>query len=100
MDVGSAEGAASQLDSGASGRRTTPYMNARHPLVSGIAACSALAASALMFGWLIKSSAYPDRPPLFAVVAFVFAIVAAATGLVLGVRTANGLMRASRDLPK
>lgn len=75
-------------------------MNARHPIVSGIAACAALAVSALTFAWLIKSSAHPDRPPLFAVVAFLFAIGAAATGLVLGVRTANGLMRGSRALPK
>jgi hypothetical protein len=75
-------------------------MNARHPIVSGIAACLALAASAWTIGWLIKSSEHADRPPLFAIVAFVFAIVAAAAGLVVGARTANSLMRGSRELPK
>lgn len=75
-------------------------MNGRHHVVNGIAACSALVASALAIGWLIKSSEHADRPPLFAIAAFVFAIVAAAAGLVLVVRTANGLMRSRRQMPK
>jgi hypothetical protein len=67
-------------------------------IVSGIAAFTALAASALSIGWLIKSAEHPDRPPLFAIVAFLFAIVTGTAGLVLSVRTANNLMRRSRDV--
>ena len=75
-------------------------MNTRRHVLTGIVACTALAASALTIGWLIKSSEHADRPPLFAIVAFLFAMVAAAAGLVLGVRTATGLMRASREVPR
>jgi hypothetical protein len=64
---------------------------------SGIAACMALAASASAIAWLIKSSEHPDRPPMFAIAALLFAIAAGATGLVLGVRTAKGMTRASRE---
>ena len=69
----------------------------RHHVLRGIAACLALAASALAIGWLIRSSAHPDRPPLYAVAAFLFAVVTAATGLTLGVRAASQARRASRD---
>jgi hypothetical protein len=72
-------------------------MNSRRYIVSGIGACTALAASAGTIGWLIKSSEHADRPPLYAITALLFAIVAGAAGLVMGVRTAKGLMRPSRD---
>ena len=73
-------------------------MNSRH-LVSGIAACTALAASAGAIAWLIKSSQYAERPPMFAVAAFVFAVAAAIAGVAMAVRTASGLRRASRESP-
>jgi len=75
-------------------------MNTRRHFVNGIAAGAALAASAGAIGWLIKSSEHADRPPLYAIVALLFAIVTGAAGVVLGVRTANGLMRPSREVPK
>jgi hypothetical protein len=75
-------------------------MNTRRHIVSGIAACTALIASALAIGWLIRSSQHADRPPLYAVVALLFAIVAGAAGLVLTVRTAKGLVRHTREMPQ
>jgi hypothetical protein len=73
-------------------------MTPRRHIVMGIAACTAFAASGWTIMWLIKSSQHPDRPPLYAIAAFLFAIGAAAAGLVLTIRTATGLMRASRDV--
>ena len=69
----------------------------RHHVLRGIAACSAVAASALAVAWLIRSSVHPDSPPLFAVAAFLFAVATAAAGFALCVLTVRGVMRASRD---
>ena len=46
----------------------------RHRIVTAIAACSALAVSAWTIGWLKRSSEHADRPPLFAIAAFLVAV--------------------------
>lgn len=63
---------------------------------TGFVACCSLAASALTFGWLIKSSSHADRPPLYAIIVFLFALGAAVVGLGLGVRTVR-LLRDARN---
>ena len=59
----------------------------------GIGACAALTVSAAAVGWLIKSSQHADRPPLYAVVAFILAVAAGAVGLSLTIRAVRGPRR-------
>ncbi len=68
--------------------------------LTGIAACTALVASGVAIAWLIRSSEHADRPPLYAIVALLFAIVAGTGGLALGIRTGKNLMRSSRNTKK
>jgi hypothetical protein len=65
-------------------------MKKSHRIITGVAACIALSASAVILGWLVKSSEHPDRPPMFALVAFLLAVAVGASGLVLGSRAAKG----------
>jgi hypothetical protein len=97
MDMGAAKGSGTVSPAVRQGRID---MNVHRHIVLGIAACAALVASAVAIGWLVQSSGHADRPPLFAVVALLFALIAGTAGLVLGVRTAIGLMRGSHDGPK
>lgn len=68
--------------------------------LTGIAACTALVASGVAIAWLIRSSEHADRPPLYAIVALLFAIIAGTGGLALGIRTGKNLMRSSRNTKK
>ena len=68
--------------------------------LTGIAACTALVASGVAIAWLIRSSEHADRPPLYAIAALLFAIVAGTGGLTLCIRTVNDLMRSSRHMKK
>jgi uncharacterized membrane protein YcjF (UPF0283 family) len=73
----------------------------RRHIVTAIGACTALAVSAWMIGWLRRSSEHADRPPLFAIAALLVAVFAGAVGLLLCVRVANGVLRnPSREMPE
>jgi hypothetical protein len=65
------------------------------PLLTALAAAAALAASALAFVWLQVSAQHADRPPMFAIAAFVFAVGAAVEGVRLALRAVRG-MRGTR----
>ena len=66
----------------------------------GFAAGIALLASVSSIGWLIKSSVHPDRPPMFAIAALLFALGSGATGVALARRAVTGMMRATGDTGK
>ena len=72
----------------------------RRPIVSTIVACAALGLSGLTIYWLRISSAHADRPPLFAVAAFLLAVVAGIVGLVLAARTASRVLRTPPEAPE
>lgn len=65
-------------------------MNNNHRTITALTALIPLVASALIIVWLIRSSQQPDRPPMFAVVAFILAVAFGARGIMLGVRAAKG----------
>ena len=76
-------------------------MQMRLRILTALAACTALAVSALMIGWLRRSSEHADRPPLFAIAALLVAVFAGAVGLVLCVRVVKSVLRnPSRQTPE
>jgi uncharacterized membrane protein len=73
----------------------------RRRILTAVFACTAFAVSALTIGWLRRSSEHADRPPLFAIAAFIVALVAGLVGLLLCVRIAKSVLRdRSRETPE
>lgn len=68
-------------------------MGMSRSVVIGVGACAALIVSAAAVGWLVKSSQHADRPPLYAIAAFIIAVVVGAVGFLLVIRAVRSSSR-------